>query len=69
MLDLFDSRKRKTKKKETVLRREQNVAALDILTQNLHPDIAQEVKENWVDPNTFCVKHLIGNGKFKLGQD
>lgn len=37
---------------------------LDILTQNLAPNVAQEVKESWVDPSTLCVKHLLGNGKW-----
>ena len=45
---------------------EHKVTVLDTLTQNLHPDIAQQVKESWIDPIALCVGQLIGNGKYKL---
>ena len=41
-----------------------NISMLDILTKNLDPDLAQQVKQNWVDSKKMCVENLIGHGKF-----
>ena len=30
--------------------------------KNLNPGLASEIKECWVDPNTFSVEHMIGQG-------
>lgn len=51
------------KNKEKSFEMEHNVTVLDTLTQNLHPDIAQQVTQSWVDPIALQVKQLIGNGK------
>ena len=41
----------------------QKGAILDVITKNLDPELAQQVKETWFDPQTVCVQQLLGNGK------
>lgn len=36
---------------------------LNILTHNLDPELAQQVKKYWFVPNTLCCQHLLGKGK------
>ena len=60
MLGLLYSRKNE----ENLFEVEHRVNVLDTLTQNLHPDLAQQVKECWIEPNALCVKQFVGNGKY-----
>ena len=53
-------------KEEDLFNREENMSMLDILTKNLDPDLAQQVKECWIDPNNISVNNLLGHGKFEM---
>lgn len=35
---------------------------LEILSHNLDPDMANKVKECWIDQNSFTTEHLLGKG-------
>ncbi len=61
---IIDSRRKyKAYKKRRTLKRRMNDMGLDVLTQNLSIEFAQEIKEVWCDPGTLCFQQLIGNGE------
>lgn len=35
---------------------------LTTLTQNLDPELAQQVKKFWFEPNDLCCQNMIGKG-------
>lgn len=41
------------------------LSLLDVFATNLHPDLAQQVKESWIDPSAISIEQLIGHGKLK----
>ena len=51
------------KAKERTFMMEHKATVLDILTQNLHPELAQQVQKLWFEPNMLCCQHLLGKGR------
>ena len=35
---------------------------LEIFLKNLHPGLVSEIQKCWIDPYTFSVEHMIGQG-------
>lgn len=54
----------KKEKEDNIVEEEPISTGLDVFTQNLEPEIAQNVKESWHMPQTLSVNHRLGNGKY-----
>ena len=45
-------------------RKDKEESVVEILLKNLNPELACEIEECWIDPDSISIGHLLGKGNF-----